>query len=371
MLRKFSVTNYKNFQDTVCIDFTDTRKYDFNAECIKDGLINKAVILGRNGIGKTNLGLALFDISYTLTDNLSSPLQTDESSFLNGFGTSKFATFVYEFQQGKDVLRYEYRKNSPFYIIFESLQINGKKIFERNGQVPADYSGLKELGMDTLQIKITNGSLAVLRFIYNNTVAKEGSPISFIMDFVSRMLYFRSVQEGNQYIGFMNKGELIEPFIMSNKLVEDFQDFLRSNAGLDVKLQIARSRGMDDILVQKFKNRLVPFNAVSSSGTKALMLFYYWMKHFSNISFLYMDEFDAYYHYELAENIVRLVIGMDSFQTLLTTHNTDLVDNNLMRPDCYLVLTEEGLRSLPERTLRELREGHNLRKLLRGGEFDD
>ncbi len=369
MLRKFSVTNYKNFRDTVCIDFTDTRKYDFNTECIKNGLINKAAILGRNGIGKTNLGLALFDISYTLTDNLSSELQTNEAVFLNGFSSSKYATFVYEFQQNEKILRYEYRKNSPFNIIYESLHVDEKKIFERNGQMPADYSGLEELNLETLQIKITNGPLAVLRFIYNNTVPKEGSPIAFIMDFVSRMLYFRSV-EGNQFIGFMNRGEIIESYLMSNDLVDEFQQFLHDNAELDVDLKIARSKGMEDVLAQKFKNRLVPFRPVSSSGTKALLLFFYWMKHFSNVSFLYMDEFDAFYHYELAENIVRLVIGMDSFQTLFTTHNTDLVDNNLMRPDCYLILTETGLKSLPERTVRELREGHNLRKLLRGGEFD-
>ena len=118
MLRKFSVTNYKNFAGTVCIDFTDTRKYDFNTECVKDGLVNKAMVLGRNGIGKSNLGLALFDISYTLTDNIPSPIQLQESSFLNGNSSSKYATFVYEFQQGGDVLRFEYRKNHPMNIIF-------------------------------------------------------------------------------------------------------------------------------------------------------------------------------------------------------------------------------------------------------------
>lgn len=371
MLRKFSVTNYKNFAGTVCIDFTDTRKYDFNTECVKNGIINKAMVLGRNGIGKSNLGLALFDISYTLTDNIPSPIQLQESSFLNGNSSSKYATFVYEFQQGGDVLRFEYRKNHPMNIIYESLRINGETVFERNGMMPADYSGLKTIGIDTLQIKITNGPLSVLRFIYNNTVSKKDSPIAFIMDFVSRMLYFRSVQEGNQFIGFKNRSELIEPYIMSNDLVEDFQSFLHDMAGLDVKLHAARVAGMQDVLVQKFKNRRVPFNDISSSGTKALMLFYYWMKHFSNISLLYMDEFDAYYHYDLAEKVVRYVIMQDSFQTIFTTHNTDLVDNNLMRPDCYLILSEKGIKSLSERTIRELREGHNLRKLLRGGEFDD
>ena len=371
MLRKFSVTNYKNFPETLTIDFTDIRKYDFNMKCVKNNLLNKGLILGKNGIGKTNLGLALFDISYTLTDNLRHPLQTDDESFLNGNSSSKFATFVYEFQKDKDILRFEYRKNSPFNIIYESLEMNGTVLFRRDGNMPADYSGLKTIGLDSLQVKITNGPLSVLRFIYNNSVQTLDSPISFIMNFVSRMLYFRSVQDGNQFIGLKNNQEFLEQFIMSNGLVEDFQRFLHDTAGLDVELHRQHTVGMEDRLVQKFKNRRIVFNKISSSGTNALMLFYYWMKHFANISFLYMDEFDAYYHYDLAENILRLVIDQDSFQTLMTSHNTDLVDNNLMRPDCYLILSESGLRSLPERTYRELREGHNLRKLLRGGEFDD
>ena len=371
MLRKFSVTNYKNFANTVTIDFTDTRKYDFNTECVKNGLINKALVLGRNGIGKSNLGLAIFDISYTLTDNVRNPLQMDSESFLNGNSSSKYATFVYEFQKGEDILRFEYRKNSPLNIIYESFAVNDRVIFKRDGLMPADYSGLNELGIESLQVKVTNGPLSVLRFIYNNTVQKADSPITFIMDFVMRMLYFRSVQDGNQFIGLKSSGELIDQFIMSNKLVEEFQEFLHNTAGLELKLQTLHAAGMQDVLVQKFKNRRMVFNSVACSGTKSLMLFFYWMKHFANVSFLYMDEFDAYYHYELAENILKLVIAQNSFQAVMTTHNTDLVDNNLMRPDCYLLLTEAGIRSLPERTYRELREGHNLRKLLRGGEFDD
>ncbi len=371
MLRKFSVTNYKNFAGTVCIDFTDARKYDFNTECIKDGLINKALILGRNGVGKSNLGLALFDISYTLTDNLANPLQVDPNSFLNGDSKKHFATFTYEFQQGKDIIYYEYRKRSPDMIIYETMSVNGNKLFTRDGNRVSDYSGLKSLGIDTLQVKISDGPLAVLRYIHNNSVSKKGSPIAFVVDFVSRMLYFRSVQDGNQFIGLNNRPELIEQYIMANGLVEDFQRYLKETGNIDVNLDRLHISGMQDTLVQKFKNRTLVFNNISSSGTKALTLFYYWMKSFNRVSFLYMDEFDAYYHYDLAEKVIREVISHDSFQAVATTHNTDLVDNGIMRPDCYLILTENGLKSLPERTIRELREGHNLRKLLRGGEFDD
>ena len=58
-------------------------------------------------------------------------------------------------------------------------------------------------------------------------------------------------------------------------------------------------------------------------------------------------------------------------QTILTSHNTYLVDNGLLRPDCYFILKEGNLKSLADRTGRELREGHNLEKMLRQGEFDE
>ena len=40
MLRKFSVKNYKNFKDTLSLDFTDVRDYKFNENCVKNGIIN-------------------------------------------------------------------------------------------------------------------------------------------------------------------------------------------------------------------------------------------------------------------------------------------------------------------------------------------
>ena len=72
---------------------------------------------------------------------------------------------------------------------------------------------------------------------------------------------------------------------------------------------------------------------------------------------------------ELAEKIIRHTIDSVNIQTVFTSHNTGLVDNSIMRPDCYLLLTNGKLKSLVDLTSRELREAHNLEKMLRNGEF--
>lgn len=58
-------------------------------------------------------------------------------------------------------------------------------------------------------------------------------------------------------------------------------------------------------------------------------------------------------------------------QKILTSHNTNLLTNRIMRPDCYFILTKDKLTSLANATKRELREGHNLEKLYMSGEFDE
>ena len=61
MLVKFSVSNFKSFRENFEIDFTKVYNYDFNTECIKNNCINNAIVYGRNGVGKSNLGFAIFD----------------------------------------------------------------------------------------------------------------------------------------------------------------------------------------------------------------------------------------------------------------------------------------------------------------------
>ena len=85
---------------------------------------------------------------------------------------------------------------------------------------------------------------------------------------------------------------------------------------------------------------------------------------------MFLDEFDAYYHYELSETIVQIAEQMKHTQVIFTSHNTSLLSNRIMRPDCYFILTPNKLTSIVDATDRELREGHNLEKLYMSGEFD-
>ena len=55
----------------------------------------------------------------------------------------------------------------------------------------------------------------------------------------------------------------------------------------------------------------------------------------------------------------------------MTTHNTNLMTNRLIRPDCLIILSRSGtLTALSDATSRKLREGHNLEKLYISGEFE-
>ena len=54
----------------------------------------------------------------------------------------------------------------------------------------------------------------------------------------------------------------------------------------------------------------LPFFKVASNGTKALYTFFYWYKTSTDVSFMFIDEFDAFYHFELAESIVQVLEKM-------------------------------------------------------------
>lgn len=110
MLKKFTISNYRAFNEPTTIDFSNVRDYKFNEDCIKDGLINKAILYGKNAVGKTNLGQALMDVRYTLLPN--ERRQYDDIGFLNANSNEDSARFVYEFIINDKEITYIYEKTS-------------------------------------------------------------------------------------------------------------------------------------------------------------------------------------------------------------------------------------------------------------------
>ncbi len=364
ILKLFEVTGFKNFENTIRFDFSDVRDYKFNSFCITNGLLGKIIVYGKNSVGKSNLGLALFDVVSHLTTNNVTPGLYDY--YLNVNNKAGYAEFHYVFAFDSSEVDYRYRKNDKQTLVYESVSINGKCLFTYDYEDKrGNLSGLEAL-TTTLNLAF-RGSDSILKYAIANSALSNEHPLYRMQRFVSRMLWFRSLDE-NRYIGYKANSKDYYDFIFNGDMLKEFEFFLHK-AG--IKENLVAKKDADGTKGLYFDTKTpLPFFKVASSGTKALYTFFYWYKTATDVSLMFIDEFDAFYHYELAETLVELLERMSTFQTILTSHNTNLLSNRIMRPDCYFILTSETLTSFANATDRELREGHNLEKLYMSGEFN-
>lgn len=368
MLVKFSVKNFKNFKDEIVLDFRVKRDYQFNKNCIKNDLLNKVIIFGHNGEGKSNIGYALFDIVSTLTDKRTSNEQ--EENYLNADSNSSYAEFFYEFKFDNNDVIYKYKKSEFKKLLYEELYINDKKIYDYDfvNKKINNYDNWNVIEASTLNFEYYESNIAVLKYIANNTIQSDNSVIKQLMQFVTKMLWFRSLKD-NRFIGFQNESVNVTDWIVKNNLTDEFQKFLLDFTKLDLKLSSV-TLGDKNLLIESHKNMPLIWENVASSGSSALLIYFYWYKHFNEIKFLFIDEFDAFYHIELSKKIMENLISYNNMQTILTSHNTYLMSNEILRPDCYFNLEKGKLTSFADSTDREIREGHNLEKMFRQGEFN-
>jgi AAA15 family ATPase/GTPase len=367
MLCTFKVKGFKGFDNEIILDFKKHNEYQFNKNLIKNGIINKSIIYGKNGSGKTNIGFALFDLTFHLTDKNRNMESTIASNYLNMDGNHKYAEFYYEFTFGEDTIIYKYKKENLYKILYEEVLLNDKKIIEYEFSKPeTKIIDIEEA--QTLNWKYNDDDLSVVKYICNNTILTKNKALTKMMDFVNSMLWFRSVDTIG-FIGLRNNSNVLDKIIIENGKTKEFGDFLEEN-GLKydlIEIQVPNGK----ILGIKKGNAITTFESIISSGTKALWLYYCWEIYFEKVKFLFIDEFDATYHFELAAKIVTRLNKQSSFQSVLTSHNTYLMSNKLTRPDCTFILTNEYIKPLSMCTDKELREAHNIEKLYREGAFTD
>lgn len=368
MLKRFSVENFKGFRDKITWDLGNPCNYNFNQEVIADGCVTKGILYGINSSGKSNLGLAVCDIICHLTDN--QILVSSYDYYQNMDSKKSFAEFEYTFVFQGEELIYRYGKSAMDKLIFERLFISGREVIYYDYFRKEGYTQLE--GAETLNHILTSENpISRVKYVNSNAILKDNKENAVFHDFiayVNKMLLFYSLDQRG-YEGFKSgKGNISEGIIESGRLM-DFQEFLAEN-GINYHLIEREIDGQKSIYC-RFKNQEANFFRIASTGTRSLALFYYWYIRMHEASLVYIDEFDAFYHFELSNNIIRKLNEIPNVQIFTTTHNTDLMSNDLLRPDCYFILGNNKIVSLADATEKELRRAHNLQKMYKAGAFDE
>ena len=137
MLKKFTLKNYKNFKDEVTIDFENIAGYQFNTDCLSEGIIGKMLIYGRNATGKTNLGRALLDIGSTM---FGGTRYESNGILLNADSKEDAAMFQYEFRFEDTELGYKYSRLS-------NQELRKEGILKERKDQYYDYSEVIEIDL--------------------------------------------------------------------------------------------------------------------------------------------------------------------------------------------------------------------------------
>ncbi len=371
MLKKFKVSNFKNFKQSAILDFGNPSNYEFNSEIIRDNCIGKAMIYGINGSGKSNLALALFDIVLHLTDKQKN-IHSYEP-YLNLQSDKKVAEFEYTFVFNNKELVYSYKKSAPELLTYESLKIDNVKIMEYSFDNKEGFVKLQ--GAENLRLVSEDEGiedrLSRVKYIKSNALLESDEYNKIFTEFtqfVDKMLMFYSLDR-NGYQGLTTGSERYTQRIIEEEKLADFEKFLKKHE-IKYSLVPVEVNGMKDIYCD-FNGEMVPFTQIASTGTKSLALFYYWYLKMDQASFVYIDEFDAFYHFELAQSLVELTKDLPNTQIVMSTHNTDLLSNDLLRPDAYYEIENNKIKPFDKKTEKEIRKAHNMQKMYKAGTFNE
>ncbi len=363
MLQQFEVNNYRGFSQPLVWNLAHTGDYSFHENLICDGIVKNGIVFGRNGSGKSNLGLALFDIVNHISQRRKLPYYYDNFVYAGGAGS--VVEFAYTFRFDGQKLYYAYAKGKDGGLRSERLEVEDVCIFAWDSDIFFLQEGFG-INVDVQRgLRESENKASLINFLYSTMPLPAGHYLIRLKEFVDKMLWFRSLED-RDFIGFDETGSNIEEFIIQHDLVVDFAQFLAEVS--EQNFSFLPAAGDDKRLYCKIGEGRVLFSTLESTGTSALTLLYYWLQRLSDASFVFIDEYDAFYHFALSRTVVQRLFNQPC-QLFVSSHNTALMSHEILRPDCCFVINGCDIKAFDQCTQKDLQWGHNLEKLYRGNTF--
>lgn len=330
MLKSILIKNYKNLNSVI-----------FNLD------FNDAIIYGENGVGKTNLCHILKLLrQWTLLAISSKEVRWPElanSSFAFNFRSETDAEYLLSYDSVGRMDIEELRLNSE--VLYKYSHVRQKYLAEHfeayNLSIP-----------DVASYASFNIAMPVLRLMFNSGNCDDNIRALFL--YIVNMQIIDGVQlcVDKVQATASHEATLIEGFMNS--------------VGLNMHLEMRESPV--PTLMAKTSKGLMPFDSVASTGERAIANLVMNLNQSETCSLLCIDEFDAFYHYQLGKHMLLDVIPTIGKQYVLTTHNTSFL--NLVDHNKVYILNKEGCHHLADLTSRKLGKGLDFEHLFRAGEFD-
>ena len=363
MLKKVTFSGVKTFKKTTIIDFTATKSEILKDTNVKGKILNGGLFFGENGSGKT---AALNSISILL--DLLFKETTFPGQIICNLLKKKEACFKYEFEQDNNEIVYSFAVNDKSEITEEKLFLNDKEMFSRI------KNKVKTILIENDDNDIP-ATMLFLRVVYFNNKMYGYPILADWMEYLKNSFYID--RTNNRMISFSTSSFKETSLIsyLDKYGSEEMNEFL-AKYNIPYKIQFKKTTVLGNeffsIGVENLTLKSVCALELESYGNKLLIqLIPYFLTIKKTGGLLIIDEFGGGCHNKLNELIVDFLFKeCSNVQTILVTHETNLLKTSLIRPDQVFILDydEEGS-YISKASDESPRESQNLEKMYLSGIF--